>query len=140
LPSLYIHPLLQLEYVLVLLSRAPPSNFSKSLESKAIGLLYYDLPHPPSTHMGQRYSFRSADGSGNSSLDPEMGKSFTPYSRSCTSTHPLPQSELPEAGLVFDMLIRRDKVCIIRPMPFLVLVLVFALVLVARFVGAGVQV
>lgn len=39
-----------------------------------------------------------------------MGKAGTPYSRSCTGTHPLPQDELPDPGLVFDMLIRRDKV------------------------------
>lgn len=118
-----------LELVLVLLSRSPVNNFTKELEHKAVALLYSgiistndhlcvlcadhkitDLPHPPSTHMGQQWSFRSADGSGNSRLDPDMGKSFTPYSRSCTSTHPLPPNELPDPGLVFDLLVRRDKV------------------------------
>lgn len=98
-----------LELALTLLSRSPPSAFAAELEHKAIALLYRDLPHPPSTNMGHDWSFRSADGSGNSKSDPDMGKSFAPYSRSCTSTHPLPPNELPDPGLVYDMLIRRDK-------------------------------
>ena len=58
--------------------------------------------------MGKKYQFRSADGAGNSAFDPDMGKSFTPYSRSCTDSRPLPDSELPDPGLVYDALIRRD--------------------------------
>jgi linoleate 10R-lipoxygenase len=104
-----------LELVLVLLSRSPVNNFSKELEHKAISLLYRDLPHPPSTNMGHQWQFRSADGSGNSRLDPDMGKSGTSYSRSCTNVHPLPVNELPDPGLVYDMLIRRDKVRAIFP-------------------------
>lgn len=100
-----------LELALVLLSRSPVNNLSKELEHKAIRLLYRDLPHPPSTNMGQQWQFRSADGSGNSRVEPEMGKAGTPYSRSCTGLHPLPAKELPDPGLVYDMLIRRDKVC-----------------------------
>jgi len=99
-----------LELVLVLLSRSPVNAFSKELEHKAISLLYRDLPHPPSTNMGPQWQFRSTDGSGNSRLDPDMGKSGTAYSRSCTGVHPLPVKELPDPGLVYDMLIRRDKV------------------------------
>lgn len=101
----------QLDYVFVFLSRAPPSEKTKELEHGAIRLLYRDLPHPPSTHMGPNFQFRSFDGSGNSSTVPEMGRSFTPYSRSCASTRTLPVDDLPDAGLVFDMIIRRDKVC-----------------------------
>lgn len=99
----------QLDQVFVLLSRLPP-KLSGKLEHDAVKLLYYDLPHPPSTHMGQEYQFRTWDGSNNSFSVPDMGRSFTPYSRSCSGTRPLPAYELPDPGLVFDMLIRRDKV------------------------------
>ncbi|KAF8323486.1 heme peroxidase [Cantharellus anzutake] len=98
-----------LEYGLTLLSRLPKDNISNELEHKAITLLYRDLPHPPSTQMGPGYQFRSADGSGNSPFDPQMGKAFSSYSRSCTSTRALPPNELPDPGLVFDCLIKRDK-------------------------------
>ena len=80
----------------------------------AIRLLYRDLPHPPSTNMGKGYQFRSADGSGNSRLEPDMGKSGTPYSRSCSSTANISNSELPDPGLIFDLLIKRDEVCLFR--------------------------
>lgn len=33
----------------------------------------------------------------------------TPYARSVPSTHPLPPSFLPDAGLVFDTLLKRDE-------------------------------
>ena len=88
------------------LSRAPPEK-TVALEHAAIRSLYYDLPHPPSTHMGPEYQFRTDDGSGNSPFDRNMGKSFTPYSRSCTGTRPLPVENLPDPGLVYDALIRR---------------------------------
>ena len=109
--SMQSNMILQLEYGLTLLSRLPKDNFSSELEQKAIELLYRDLPHPPSTQMGPKYQFRSADGSGNSPFDAEMGKAFSPYSRSCTSALVLPINELPDPGLVFDCLIKRDKVC-----------------------------
>lgn len=41
---------------------------------------------------------------------PEMGKAGTPYARSVQQAHPLPANELPDAGLLFDTLLRRDKV------------------------------
>ena len=58
--------------------------------------------------MGQKYRFRSADRSGNNDSDPNIGKAFSPYSRSCTGSRPLPDSELPDPGLAYDALIRRD--------------------------------
>ncbi|KAF8337099.1 heme peroxidase [Cantharellus anzutake] len=96
-----------LEYILTFLSRADPRVAGK-VEHLAIRTLYYDLSHPPATNMGQKYQFRSADGSGNSAYDPDMGKAFSPYSRSCSGSRPLPDSELPDPGLVYDAIIKRD--------------------------------
>lgn len=73
--------------------------------------MYYDLAHPPSTFIGD-YAFRTADGSNNNPDQPDMGKAGTPYARSVQQANPLPRNQLPDAGLVFDTILRRDKVCI----------------------------
>lgn len=39
-----------------------------------------------------------------------MGKAGMPYARSVQQTHPLPRNTLPDAGLVFDTLLKRDEV------------------------------
>lgn len=72
--------------------------------------VYNDLPHPPATYLGKDYQWRTADGSNNNVNVPEMGKANTPYARSVQQSHPLPRSSLPDAGLIFDTLLRREKV------------------------------
>lgn len=62
--------------------------------------------------MGE-YQFRSADGSGNNVSIPDLGKAGMPYSRSVQATHALVASELPDAELVYQSLLRRDKVHIL---------------------------
>ena len=50
-------------------------DFPLARSSEANGVVgARDLPHPPCTQMGQEHQFRSADGSGNSPFDPNMGK------------------------------------------------------------------
>lgn len=87
--------------------------------------VYKDLPHPPSSYLALptsvfspttsvstknvRYAFRSADGSNYNPLFPTMGKAGSPYARSVPSTNFIPISALPDPGLVFDTLLRRDK-------------------------------
>jgi len=39
-----------------------------------------------------------------------MGKADLPYARSVQQMHPLPRNMLPDAGLVFDSLLKRKKV------------------------------
>ena len=74
------------------------------------GTVYDDLAHPPATYMGPNYSFRSADGSHNNLSDPNMGKAHQPYARSVQQMRSLPRNMLPDAGLVFDTLLKREKV------------------------------
>ncbi|KAG1732625.1 uncharacterized protein EDB91DRAFT_1009067, partial [Suillus paluster] len=38
-----------------------------------------------------------------------LGKAGTPYARSVQQSNPLPHNQMPNAGLVFDTLLRRDK-------------------------------
>jgi linoleate 10R-lipoxygenase len=51
------------------------------------------------------YAFREADGSSYNVLFPTLGRAGEPYARSVASTISLP---LPDAGLVFDTLLRQE--------------------------------
>ncbi|KAI0059711.1 linoleate diol synthase [Artomyces pyxidatus] len=100
-----------LEHVLSILSHKeylPDGPLRTKIENKVVELLYDDLSHPPATYLGQQYSYRSADGSYNNITDPDMGKAGTPYARSVQGTRPLSRNTLPDAGLVFDTLLKRD--------------------------------
>jgi linoleate 10R-lipoxygenase len=98
-----------LEHVLVLLSRLPEQSvLAKKLQNATVELLYNDLGHPPATYIGSKYAWRAADGSNNNISDPDMGKAGTPYARSVQQTHAIPQNSLPDPGLVFDTLLKRE--------------------------------
>lgn len=86
--------------------------------------VYKDLPHPPSGYLSlpsvstrtispeeqrRTYAFRTADGYNTSILNPTMGQAGSPYARSVASTSIAPEKALPDAGLVFDTLLKRDK-------------------------------
>ena len=74
------------------------------------GTVYEDLHHPPATYIGTEYQYRSADGSNNNICVPDMGKASTPYARSVQQMLPISLDTLPDPGLVFDTLLRRQKV------------------------------
>ncbi|KAF8323352.1 heme peroxidase [Clavulina sp. PMI_390] len=99
---------LAMEEGLVFLSRAPPGPTVTSATQAAIRLLYNDLPHPPS-NLSEPGRFRSADGSGYNRVDPTLGSANTPYGRDCPTNPPVSDNELPDASLVFDMLLKRDE-------------------------------
>ncbi|KAG1742705.1 heme peroxidase [Suillus paluster] len=86
---------------------------SRKMAAKArifvIKTLYNDLAHPPATYIGPEYQFRAADGSNNNPCVPGIGKAGTPYARSVQQSNPLPRNQMPDAGLVFDTLLRRKK-------------------------------
>lgn len=63
-------------------------------------------PSPPRS----AYAFRSADGSDNNVLLPNMGKAGTPYARSVQNKHPLAPHTLPDPGLIFDALLKAREV------------------------------
>ncbi|KAI0642463.1 linoleate diol synthase [Trametes meyenii] len=98
-----------LEHILVYLSQNSGHPLATKLETAVVQLLYNDLPHPPSTSIGPEYAYRSADGSNNNPAVPDLGKAGRPYARSVQQSHPLPRNEMPDAGLVFDTLLRREK-------------------------------
>ncbi|KAI6149466.1 heme peroxidase [Pisolithus tinctorius] len=97
-----------LEHILTFMASHPSGKIQDMLQTFVIKTLYYDLAHPPSTFIGE-YAFRTADGSNNNPDQPDMGKAGTPYARSVQQANPLPRNQMPDAGLVFDTLLRRDE-------------------------------
>lgn len=55
------------------------------------------------------YAFRSADGSGYSIELPTLGKAGTPYARTVMPLRTMSPQALPDAGLVFDSLLKRQS-------------------------------
>ncbi|QRV81013.1 heme peroxidase [Ceratobasidium sp. AG-Ba] len=101
---------LLLEHALVFMSNLPPDNpIRQKGQGAVISMLYNDLPHPPASFIGDQYRFRAPDGGGNNTEEPDLGRAGTPYSRSVPQVHPLPLNELPDAGLLFDCLLKREK-------------------------------
>ncbi|TFY55725.1 hypothetical protein EVG20_g9212, partial [Dentipellis fragilis] len=121
-----------LEKLLTIMSRLPKdSPFSQKLQQFVIGMLYKDLPHPPSGYLSLpestqatpaavqasssqpqqpvTYAFRSADGSNYNPLLPNLGKAKSSYARSVPSQKCLSPAGLPDPELVFDTLLKRDK-------------------------------
>ncbi|THH11068.1 hypothetical protein EW145_g888 [Phellinidium pouzarii] len=86
------------------ITKLPPGSLQDSLNNEVIAVLYDTLPHPPATFLGMEY--RSADGSGNNPLQPDLGKAGLSYARTVQGKHPLAANALPDPGLVFDTLLK----------------------------------
>ncbi|CEL62199.1 hypothetical protein RSOLAG1IB_10281 [Rhizoctonia solani AG-1 IB] len=88
------------------LSQIPPENpAGLRINNHLIRLLYQTIPHPVDTLLGED-RFRQADGSRNNIFIPSLGQAGMPYARTCQGRHPLPIPSLPDAGLVFDGLLK----------------------------------
>lgn len=94
---------LLLEEVVGLLASTAGSKVSTMIEHQLIATLFDDLPHPATTLMAA--PFRAADGSGNNPFLPTLGKAGMPYARSAQRIESY--DVLPDAGLVYDMLLGR---------------------------------
>ena len=86
--------------------------------------VFNDLPHPPDNYLAHyplkatyenvpqgyiKYAYRTADGSFNNPLVPTLGQANSPYARSVPPANIAPKRALPDPGLVFDSLLKRDK-------------------------------
>jgi hypothetical protein len=94
----------------MVMAKLPDGAIKTKLQSGAVGILYHDLCHPPATLLGTQHIWRTADGSYNNVNDPKLGKAGNNYSRSVQQQHPLPPSQLPDPGLLFDSLLKREHV------------------------------
>ncbi|GLB41915.1 putative animal haem peroxidase [Lyophyllum shimeji] len=97
-----------LEHALTFVARLEPGPLQAQIQNKIVELLYNDLGHPPATSISNTYAWRTADGSYNNIDLPNMGKAGTPYARSVQQSYPLPKNQLPDPGLIFDTLLKRE--------------------------------
>ncbi|KAF2866163.1 hypothetical protein BDV95DRAFT_612030 [Massariosphaeria phaeospora] len=88
-------------------SKLPDGSKNRdTLTNQFLEQLWTDLPHPPQSYLGTKYQYRSADGSFNSLLHPQLGAAGTPYAR--TVKPALMQTPaLPDPGVVFDSVMTR---------------------------------
>ena len=64
------------------------------------------MQHPPISYIGKEYKYRSADGSFNSLLHPNVGKAGTPYARTVAPKMMQPGA-MPDPGVIFDSVMTR---------------------------------
>ncbi|EKG17339.1 Cytochrome P450 [Macrophomina phaseolina MS6] len=83
------------------------SGLRDDLSGSFIKTLWNGLEHPPISYLGESFKYRAADGSNNNIMYPQLGAAGSHYARSVVGTH-LRSTTLPEPGLIFDSLLKRD--------------------------------
>lgn len=92
-----------------LVSGLPPkSKLRVNLTNSFLDELYNNLQHPPMSYLGDKFIYRSGDGSYNNPHDPKLGAANTPYARS-VAPNTMSPGALPDPGLIFDSLFARQK-------------------------------
>ena len=88
-------------------SKLPDNSKNREvLTNKFLEQLWNDLQHPPQSYLGAKYQYRSADGSNNSLVHPQLGAAGTPYARTVKPS--MVQTPVrPDAGVVFDSVMAR---------------------------------
>ncbi|KAL0260371.1 hypothetical protein SLS55_004057 [Diplodia seriata] len=84
------------------------SPTGKKLTDGFLTQLYSDLQHPPQSFLSGDLKYRKADGSYNSLKHPMLGAAGMPYARTVQPKTPQ-MTALPDAGVVFDSLMSRNK-------------------------------
>ncbi|PVI05849.1 hypothetical protein DM02DRAFT_53467 [Periconia macrospinosa] len=82
------------------------SKNRKTLTNQFLTQLWNDLEHPPLSYLGTKYQYRSADGSFNSLIHPQLGAAGTPYARTVKPSM-MQTPALPDAGVIFDSVMTR---------------------------------
>lgn len=82
------------------------SKLQEKLTGQFLTQLWDDLEHPPLSYLGTKYQYRSADGSFNSLVHPQLGAAGTPYARTVKPS--MMQTPCrPDAGVIFDSVLTR---------------------------------
>ncbi|KAG2418203.1 hypothetical protein HFD88_001304 [Aspergillus terreus] len=98
-----------MEHIMQLVSKFPDgSKTRETLTNLFLNELWTSLPHPPLSYVGDKYAYRSADGSYNNPTLPWLGAANTEYARTIAPRTVRPNS-LPDPGLVFDSVFARDQ-------------------------------
>jgi cytochrome P450 len=77
-----------------------------TLTNQFLTQLWNDLEHPPKSYLGAKYQYRSADGSFNSLVHPQLGAAGTPYARTVKPSM-MQTPARPDPGVVFDSVMTR---------------------------------
>lgn len=97
-----------MERIIQLVAGLPTKSRTRVvLTDQFINELWYSLDHPVLNFIGEKSMYRSADGSNNNPLYPQMGAAGTTYARSVRPTI-MPPGALPDPGLIYDSVMRRS--------------------------------
>ncbi|KUI59129.1 Linoleate 10R-lipoxygenase [Cytospora mali] len=98
-----------MERIIQLVAGLPTKSRSRVLlTDQFINELWYSLDHPVLTYIGEQYMYRTADGSYNNPIFPQMGAAGTTYARSVRATIMAPGAP-PDPGLIYDSVMRRSS-------------------------------
>ncbi|SMR63435.1 unnamed protein product [Zymoseptoria tritici ST99CH_3D1] len=87
------------------------------LTNTMLATLWDNLKHPPLSYLGDQWRYRTADGSHNNILYPDLGKSGSYYARSVVPERS-PPAALPDPGDIFDALFARKGLAKEHPTQF----------------------
>ncbi|KIW18357.1 hypothetical protein PV08_02645 [Exophiala spinifera] len=97
----------QMEKILQLAASLPVNSKAlEDLSSQFIKLLWENLEHPPLSYQGDEFKYRTADGSNNNIMYPNLGKAGSFYARTVTP-QTLKPGVLPDPGVIFDAVFAR---------------------------------
>ncbi|KAF2474572.1 putative fatty acid oxygenase PpoC [Lindgomyces ingoldianus] len=97
-----------MERVIQLVSGLPPLSKNRvELTNAFVNELWNSLQHPPLSYLGEKFTYRQADGSYNNIMFPHLGAANTPYARS-VQPKTIQPGALPDPGLVFDSIFARN--------------------------------
>ncbi|PYH67779.1 peroxidase/cytochrome P450 family protein [Aspergillus vadensis CBS 113365] len=98
-----------MEKVIAIVAMLPRTSKSRQrLTGILVDQLWQSLEHPPLSYFGNKYQYRTPDGSYNNPLEPDLGKAGSPYARSVPRLKAL-HGVQPDPGLLFDLLMARDE-------------------------------
>lgn len=96
-----------MERIIAMVAGLPSTSRTRvKLTNNFIDELWYSLDHPVLNFIGDNYAYRSADGSNNNPLFPQLGAAGMTYARSVRPTI-MPKGALPDPALVFDSVMKR---------------------------------
>ena len=84
------------------------SRLRNKLTGIIINSLWSSLQHPPMSYLGNKYQYRTPDGSYNNPLQPDLGSAGSPYARSVQKLKQM-HGVAPDPGLLFDLLMARTN-------------------------------
>ncbi|ORY68274.1 heme peroxidase [Pseudomassariella vexata] len=99
---------MQMEKLMAFMTKMPRTSKTRhELSMKTIDKLWNSMQHPPLSYLGDKYKYRTPDGSYNNVLNPSLGQAGTPYAKTVRSEKKLAGVK-PDAGMLFDLLLDRD--------------------------------